>query len=119
MKTKFKITLKKDYIPIDYFQNLLVAAGMAKHVKSDCSYDVGNYWEVELDDKNLNEAIDILNTSLPKSKTFFEIFGKDAFIIETRFYPTGSFSSQDGNLKINEIKYNLGTVEFIRDEKKD
>jgi len=110
-------------MPTDYFEKFFGEVGIVYHTKINTLYDKDNYWkifEVRLEGKNIQEALELLNNNIPQGKEFFEKYGRDAFDIEAyevfRYGPSGDVKY---TLKINDVKYNLGIIEFIRDEEKN
>lgn len=125
---KLKIKLRKNCVPTDYFEKFFGEVGLIYYTKINTFYDKNDddyfrVFEMYLNGKNIQETLKILNNSIPQSKEFFEKYGKDAFDIEAyeNFgYDTfGTFGGIKYTLKINDVKYNLGIIEFIRDEEKD
>lgn len=119
-RTKLIITLKKKYISLEPLESFLKKADEITRysdlkIKSPIDLDLID-WEVYLAVtfyKINNEVIDILNESVKNFKKKYEIFGKDMF--EIKLYEDWNISSSYG-LILNDFKFNLGIIEYIKED---
>lgn len=114
-KIRFRIKRKYEYIPIDFFDRV-IASGDCKHTIKLLTHDNSDYWDIILNEYGVIDGLEKFNRCLLHHGIgFFETFGKDAFDITFFEYIPDEFRwDLKGNLELNELKYNLGSIEYIR-----
>jgi hypothetical protein len=115
IQIRFRVKKKNDYIPIDFLDKIIAMADETKHSFYNCSYGKDDFFDIIFINKTLIDSMEIFNKNIYQSKSFYDMFGKDAFDIEVfEFFPIEWKWESKGKLELNKIKWNLGNVEYIR-----